>query len=74
MRTQMMIAILALPWMAAPAAAQQNSTNQAQSAKQAPAKEQKYCIKFESSTGTRMKSTECKTKAEWAREGIEINR
>jgi hypothetical protein len=35
-------------------------------------KEKKYCLK-EALTGSRMSSQECKTKAEWAREGIDID-
>ena len=34
-------------------------------------KEKKYCLK-ETDTGTRLASKDCRTKAEWAREGIDI--
>jgi hypothetical protein len=34
-------------------------------------KEKKYCIQ-ETDTGTRLNSKECRTKAEWAREGVNI--
>lgn len=35
------------------------------------AQETKYCIK-ETDTGTHLESKECRTKAEWAKEGIDI--
>jgi hypothetical protein len=34
-------------------------------------KNKKYCLK-ETDTGTRLASKDCRTKAEWAREGIDI--
>jgi hypothetical protein len=34
-------------------------------------KEKKYCVQ-ETDTGTRLNAKECRTKAEWAREGINI--
>lgn len=34
--------------------------------------EKKYCIRFDGTTGSRVPKTECHTKAEWARLGIDI--
>ena len=59
-----------------PAAAQVPGTNaQAKAAvgagEGATKKEKKYCLK-EANTGTRLASVDCRTKAEWAREGVDI--
>jgi hypothetical protein len=59
---------------AAPASAASNNGND--QAKAAPSadggKDRKYCLK-ETITGSRMSSQECKTKAEWTREGVDIS-
>ncbi len=34
---------------------------------------QKYCFKFEGGTGTRISTTECRTKAEWRRLGVDVD-
>lgn len=59
-----------------PAAAQVPGTNaQAKAAvgagEGATKKEKKYCLK-EANTGTRLASVDCRTKAEWARDGVDI--
>ena len=33
----------------------------------------KYCLAYEKTTGSRIEKTECRTKAEWAEEGIDID-
>jgi len=33
----------------------------------------KYCIESEPFTGSKLTKTECKTKAEWAREGVNVD-
>ena len=38
-----------------------------------PASEQKYCLQIEASTGTRVNRKECKTKSQWAREGVNVD-
>lgn len=56
----------------APATAESNAGNdQTKAAEAHTAKEKKYCVK-EANTGTRLASVDCRTKAEWAREGIDI--
>jgi len=60
----------------APAAAGTNSKAEKvnaseQSGASKAEKETKYCIK-ETDTGTHLESKECRTKAEWAQEGIDI--
>ena len=61
------LALLSLVLAAAPASAD-------------PAKDQaaaqdrtKYCIEVEASTGSRINKTECRTKAEWAHLGVDVD-
>lgn len=70
----LMIVLGALSVAAAPANAEATLGNeQTKAAASADAaKEKKYCLK-EALTGSRMTSQECKTKAEWAREGVDIS-
>jgi hypothetical protein len=57
---------------ASPAAAGTTTKAELKAPAAAAAKEEKkYCIQ-ETDTGTRLNSKECRTKAEWAREGINI--
>lgn len=39
----------------------------------APAAEKKYCLEYEDLTGSRVRKQECKTKAQWAREGVNVS-
>jgi hypothetical protein len=39
----------------------------------APQDQQKYCLQYEGDTGSRINHVECKTKAEWARLGIDVD-
>ena len=68
MTSKQIIAALAMALMAVPASA---GTAAVKSSKAAAAKETKYCTK-EANTGTRLETKDCRTKAEWAREGINI--
>jgi len=36
------------------------------------AKEVKYCVKSVTDTGTRIRVTECRTKAQWAQRGVDV--
>ena len=35
--------------------------------------ERTYCFKFEGGTGTRISTTECRTKSEWRRLGVDVD-
>lgn len=35
--------------------------------------QQKYCIQYEQDTGSRINRVECRTKAEWARLGVNVD-
>lgn len=41
---------------------------------QKPAAEKKYCLQFDQATGTRINRSECKTKADWKREGVDVDK
>jgi hypothetical protein len=65
--------LLATPVSATKAPAEQNQASKAANT-QAP-KELKYCIQYEEMTGSRTSGrTECKTKATWAREGVDVDK
>ena len=36
-------------------------------------KETKYCLTYEKITGSRTEKTECRTRAQWAKEGIDVD-
>ena len=73
MRTMLMIAIVALP-LSAPAIAQDGANSGKRPTTSAKSQERKYCLKMDDATGSRIKSsTVCKTKIEWAREGIDVD-
>ncbi|HKC03738.1 MAG TPA: hypothetical protein VKC17_10590 [Sphingomicrobium sp.] len=62
------LAILSLVLGAAPASAADPA------AKRTAARDQtKYCIQVEPSTGSRISATECRTKAEWASLGVNVD-
>ena len=56
---------------AAPAAAKGNSDS---ATGKSAASEQKYCLEYERVTGSRVSKQECKTKAEWAKERVDIDK
>ena len=59
--------------LAAPASAA-DVAGQKQSGTSAPAKEKKYCVRYADITGSRVAIRECRTKAEWARDGVEVEK
>ena len=36
-------------------------------------KQTKYCLAYEKTTGSRVERTECRTKAEWADQGVNLD-
>jgi hypothetical protein len=76
---RMTIIALSLIVVTAPASAADPSPNQAatvpQGANAAKPQERKYCIQLDDIVGSRIRGKmECKTKADWAREGIDVSR
>ena len=63
---------LSLGLIAAPAGASIDGA--AAPGTKAQAQQKRYCLQFDNAVGTRISRTECKTKAQWAREGIEIDK
>ena len=61
---------LALTALAAPAIATGTPASKPASA----AKEAKYCVEYEKSTGSRLRDTDCLTKSEWAKRGVDVDK
>lgn len=60
------LSIAAAGGLAAPATAADTTAS-------SQVKDVKYCLNSEALTGSRMRSTQCLTKAEWARRGVDID-
>jgi len=61
------VVLASVTLMASPAAAEQ-------SAKARPATPEKtYCLQYSLDTGSRINRTECRTKKDWARIGVDID-
>ena len=69
--TSKLILIAAAALVAAPGTAK--GTDDAPKASRAAASEQKYCIEYEKMTGSRVSRQECRTKKEWAEEGVDVD-
>ena len=66
---------LSLAAVASSATANPKENASAPTAAAAPAKaERRYCMKVAPMTGSRLTSTECKTKKEWSREGVDVDK
>ncbi|MEO8546855.1 MAG: hypothetical protein ABI422_00670 [Sphingomicrobium sp.] len=75
----MTILAMGLMVVAAPVFAKGESANpsaaSSNSAKAAGTQDKKYCIQYDDIVGSRIRGKmECKTKADWAREGIDVAR
>ncbi len=76
---RMTIFALALITLAAPAAAADPSVNQvagaSQAANGAKSAERKFCLRLDDIVGSRIRGRmQCKTEADWAREGLDLSR
>jgi hypothetical protein len=65
---------LSMILLAAPVSAADTAAGQKQAGNGAPAKEKKYCVQYSDTTGTRVPVRECRTKAEWARDGVQVGK
>ena len=74
MAYRIMTIALGLAVMASPAAARTNTEQQKAKTTAPSAGEKKYCIAYDDVVGSRITRTECKTKAEWAKEGIDVDK
>ena len=68
MRCKGIVAFASLALMAAPAAAQQPASKAGEAVK-----ETKYCLQYSSDTGSRINRSECRTKKERSRLGVEVD-
>ena len=66
------IFLAAITLIAAPALAKGNEV--APKAGKTSASEQKYCLSYENVTGSRVSKQECRTKQEWAKERVDIDK
>lgn len=72
MHCKTVLAFTAFALIASPASAgQQPGKNSAKTSGQG--QDKNYCIYFEPETGTRISRTECRTKKDWARRGVDID-
>jgi hypothetical protein len=57
--------------LAAPAIA--SGAQSTKSADAAGAKATRYCLEYQTSTGSRIREKKCLTKAEWAKRGVDVD-
>lgn len=72
MAYKIMTFALGLAVLASPAAARTSAEQKAKSA--VPSAEKKYCIAYDNIVGSRVTRTECKTKAEWAKQRVDVDK
>ena len=70
--TSKYILFAAIALIAAPASAKGNADSS--KAGKAAVSEQKYCVAYENMTGSRITRQECRTKRQWAEEGVDIDK
>ena len=73
MTSKQIIFAAALTAIAAPASAANTSAGQ-KADKNAAADQKKYCVAYENIVGSRVTRQECKTKAEWAKDRVDIDK
>ena len=69
MYSKNILVLAGLTLIASPAAAAQQPAAKGQPR----AQEKTYCLQLEPNTGSRLSRTACKTKKEWAQEGIDVD-
>ncbi|HET6942256.1 MAG TPA: hypothetical protein VFH89_08855 [Sphingomicrobium sp.] len=70
MTSKQILVALSMAMITAPAAAQTSAPK----TEKAPADQKKYCIQYENIVGSRVSRQECKTKAEWARDHVDVDK
>jgi hypothetical protein len=66
------IFLAAITLIAAPAVAKGNEVSP--KTDKASASEQKYCLSYEKATGSRLDRQECRTKRNWAKDGVDVDK
>ena len=72
MTYKVLAAALVVSIVTSPAIAKGTTDHRSDQGK-ASADTKKYCIKYDDITGTRISREECRTKKEWADEGVQID-
>jgi hypothetical protein len=67
------VSILAASLIVAAAGISSTGGKAAQANSPDPASAQKYCIEYEKIVGSRISQTECKTKKQWADQGVDVD-
>ena len=70
--TSKYILFAAIALIAAPASAKSNADST--KTEKASVSEQKYCQSYDNVTGSRVSKQECKTKREWAKDRVDIDK
>jgi len=73
MTSKQIILIAAMSFVAMPASAKGNSVEQ-KAEKSAAVDQKKYCVAYDNIVGSRVTRQECKTKAEWAKQRVDIDK
>lgn len=73
MTSKQIIAAVGMALIAIPASATVNSSA-SKAGKSAAADQKKYCIAYDGIVGSRVTKQECKTKSEWAKERVDIDK
>ena len=73
MTNKQIIVAVSMALIAVPASARGNADT-AKSDKSAAVDQKKYCLSYDNVVGSRVNRQECKTKAEWAKERVDIDK
>ena len=73
MKINLTLIALGAAVLAPPAGAHGNGGEQDRGAAAGAAQEKKYCVQLEPVTGSRITQQACKTKAEWAKENVDVD-
>ena len=74
MTSKQIILAAAMAFIAVPASATGNSSEQKSDKNAAAVDTKKYCIAYDNIVGSRVSRQECKTKAEWAKDRVDIDK
>ena len=75
MTSKQIILAAAMAFIAVPASATGNSSDQKSDKNSAASVDnKKYCIAYDNIVGSRVSRQECKTKAEWAKDRVDIDK
>lgn len=73
MTSKHIIVAVSMALIAVPASAAENSAT-SKAEKGAVVDQKKYCLSYDSVVGSRVRASECKTKAEWARQRVDVDK